>query len=68
MCKEDNKDFVDNPTVYVNIAICIINQAVRDIGKDGYWKKDAEVFFNSEWYEVLQGMIDLYKNPEGNTI
>ena len=54
---------------YVNLAIAVINQAKLDIVKNrGHWKRDAEVFLESDWYHNLQALIDLYKNPEGNTL
>jgi len=44
---------------YTFLAYSIINQAVLDLDKKG-WKKDAEVFFDSWWYNNLKTMVAIY--------
>ena len=44
---------------YTFLAYSIINQAVLDLDKEG-WKKDAEVFFDSWWYNNLKTMVAIY--------
>ena len=44
---------------YTLLAHSIINQAILDLDK-GEWKKDAEVFFDSWWYDNLKTMVAIY--------
>ena len=47
---------------WVQLAEAIIEVAKRDLHNGGIHGVTAEIFFNSEWYEELQGTVDLYRN------
>lgn len=53
---------------YAALAQAIINQALHDIKKNNRYARDAEVFLETDWYETLKFLVDLYFNPGGCVI
>ncbi len=52
---------------WIKLAEAIIEVAKRDLCNGGTDAVTAKRFFDSEWYEELQGTVDLYRNINNDT-